>query len=229
MFRRESRQAIIEEGRFVEVPTPGATGMDRRAFGEFESPRGELASYAIGWATDADPRVGKITIGIGAGNPGGLTIHAAVVPDEEGHAFSLVDEPFEEVPEGGRHATAEQARADEDLPFMWAVADTVMERDRRAWWMLHWLLETEAISTRPVFERDEPILHVVHADDTIWQLIGSSDPSDDPAEARITHLFHAIDEDPTLVDVLDLEPGCWASRDRVGGEWARRRDPDAGA
>ena len=28
----------VEEGRLVEVPTPGATGMERRAFGEFVEP-----------------------------------------------------------------------------------------------------------------------------------------------------------------------------------------------
>jgi hypothetical protein len=34
----------VIEGRLVEAPTAGATGMDRRAFGEFVGPRGELAS-----------------------------------------------------------------------------------------------------------------------------------------------------------------------------------------
>jgi hypothetical protein len=71
----------VDEGRLLESPTAGATGVDRRAFGEFVGPRGELASYAFGWVTDADPHVGRISIGIGAGNPGGATIHAAIVPD----------------------------------------------------------------------------------------------------------------------------------------------------
>src|SRR5215211_47537 len=98
-------RVTVEEGRLLEVPTPEATAMDRRAFGEFVGAGGEFASYAFGWATDVDPPVGRITLGIGAGNPGGATFHAAVVPHDEGHAFSLVDEPFERVPEGGPDLT----------------------------------------------------------------------------------------------------------------------------
>jgi len=60
----------VEEGGLLEAPTPAATGTERRAFGEFVGPRGELASYAFGWATDVDPPFGRMTLGIGAGNPG---------------------------------------------------------------------------------------------------------------------------------------------------------------
>jgi hypothetical protein len=217
-------EVILEEGRLVEVPTAGATGMERRAFGEFVGPRGELASYAFGWATDTDPRAGRMTIGIGAGNPGGGSFHALVFVHDDGHAFALDDEPFERVPEGGPHLTADQARAHDDLPFVWAVADHVMTRDRRAWWMWHWLVGTRAIQTPQVFEREEPIL-LVHndADDDLWQLIGTTDGG---PEARIGHLHHAVDEDPTLIDVLDLPEGYSAIRERVGGPWTRRAEPD---
>ena len=210
---------VVEEGRLVEVPSPGASGVERRAFGEFVGPRGELASYALGWTTDADPVVGRITIGIGAGNPGGGTFHATVFLAEESYAFSLGDEPFERVPQGGPDLSAEQARAHPDLQFVWWVADIVMARDRRAWWMRHWLEGTRAIQTRQVFEREEPVLLVVNdADDELWQLIGSSDAGPD---GLIGHLHHAVDEDPTLADVLDLEPGEQAIRERVGGGWTR--------
>jgi hypothetical protein len=216
-------RVTVQEGRLFEVPTPAATGMDRRAFGEFVGGRGELASYALGWATDAEPRAGRLTIGIGAGNPGGGTFHAVVVAaDDGGHAFSLVDEAFDQVPEGGPDLTAEQARGHEDLPFIWWVADHVMQRDRRAWWMRHWLLGTRAIQTVEVFDRREPILLVANdADDALWQLIGSSDADPD---GKIGHLYHAVDEDPTLIDVLDLEPGHSAIRRRVGGAWTRQVD-----
>jgi hypothetical protein len=213
----------VEEGRLVEMPAPGATGMERRAFGEFVSHRGELASYAFGWTTGAESRVGRLTVGIGAGNPGGASFHAEVAWKEGGHAFRLVDEPFEDVPEGGPDLTADEARAHQDLEFVWAVADRVMWRDRRAWWMLHWVRGTMAISTREVFERSEPILLVANdADDELWQLIGPSDPGED---ATVGHLHHAVDEDRTLVDVLDLEPGEEAVRQGVGAEWIRRRSP----
>jgi hypothetical protein len=210
----------VREGRLLEAPTAAATGMDRRAFGEFVGPRGELASYAVGWTTDADPRAGRLTIGIGAGNPGGATFHALVVPADDGCAFSLVDDQFEEVPEGGPHIGAEEARAHVDLPFIWAVADEVMACDRRAWWMRHWLLGTRAILTPQVFDRSEPILLVVNdEDDELWQLIGASDAGED---GSIGHLWHAVDEDPTLVDVLDLEPGHAATRAGPGAPWTRR-------
>src|SRR5689334_3340536 len=122
----------------MEAPTAASTGMDRRAFGEFVGPGGELASYAFGWSPGAHPHVARLSIGIGAGNPGGGTFHAVVFPHQDGHAFSLIDEPFERVQQGGPDLTAQQARAHEDLPFVWWVADRVMQRDRRAWYMRHW-------------------------------------------------------------------------------------------
>ncbi|HVF79131.1 MAG TPA: hypothetical protein VNA28_12615 [Solirubrobacteraceae bacterium] len=209
----------VDEGRLVEFSPPDFSAVQRRAFGEFEGANGELASYALGWTTAADEHAGHFTIGIGIGNPGGGTFHARVFAHEGHHAFGLVDEPFEDVPQGGPHLTAAQARAHEDLPFIWWVADRVMERDRRAWWMRHWLLETRAIQTREVFELQEPILLVVNdADDDLWQLIGSSDAGPDGV---IGHLFHAVDEDPTLTEVLDLAPGERAVRTRVGAPWER--------
>lgn len=210
----------VLEGRFVEVPTSEADGMDRRAFGEFVGPRGELASYAFGWTTGSEPHVARLSIGIGAGNPGGGTFHAVVFQHQDGQAFSLVDEPFEQVPEGGPDLTAEQARAHEDLPFVWWVAECVMERDRRAQWMRHWLLGTHCIQTVEVFELREPVLRIVNdAEDGPWQLIGTTDAG---GSGKVGHLHHAVDEDPTLVDALDLAPGHSASRTHVGGPWTRR-------
>ncbi len=208
------------EGSFVEVPNAGATGMLRRAFGEFIGPRGELASYAFGWTSGSEPHVGRLSIGIGVGNPGGGTFHAVVFNHQDGHAFSLIDEPFEQVPQGGPDLTAEQARAHEDLPFVWWVADHVMERDRRAWWMRHWLLGTQCVQTIEVFERREPILLVGNdADDELWQLIGTTDA--DSSTGKIGHLHHAVDEDPTLIDVLDMPPGHTAQRIRPAAPWTR--------
>jgi len=208
------------EGSFVEVPTADGRGVDRRAFGEFISHRGELASYAFGWTTGSETHVARLSIGIGVGNPGGATFHAVVFTHEDGHAFTLVDEPFEDVPEGGPDLTADRARAHETLPFIWWVADTVMERDRRARWMRHWLLGTSSIQTHEVFERREPVLLVVNeASDGLWQLIGSTDA--DSSTGRIGHLCHAIDNDPTMLDILDLSPGHSAIRADIGEPWTR--------
>jgi hypothetical protein len=207
----------VLEGRFVSVPS--AEGIDRRAFGEFISPRGELASYAFGWTTAHDHQVARISIGIGVGNPGGGTFHAMVFERDEGIAYSLTDEPFEHVPQGGPDLTADEARAHEDLRFVWWVTDQVMERDRRAHWMRHWLLRTNCIQTIEVFERREPVLLICNDEDEIWQLIGTTDA--DASTGRIGHLYHAIDRDPTLLDVLDLPVGHRATRTDVGGPWTR--------
>ncbi|MBN6039638.1 hypothetical protein JYK18_32590 [Amycolatopsis sp. 195334CR] len=193
--------------------------MDRRAFGEFVGPGGELASYAFGWTTGADPHVARLSVGIGAGNPGGGTFHAVIFVDEGGHAFSLVDDPFERVPQGGPDLTADQARAHQDLPFVWWVTDQVMQRDRRAWWLLHWLLRTTCVQTLEVFEHREPVLFVHHdAEDGVWQLAGTSVA--DVGTAKTGHLHHAIDEDPSLVDVLSLPPGRGATRTGAGQPWS---------
>lgn len=211
----------VEEGRFVVSETEHGT--DRRAFGEFIGPHGELASFAFGWSSEADS--GRISIGIGAGNEGGGTFHAAIFENDGDIAYALIDEPFEDVPEGGPDLTAAEARAHEDLPFVWAVADTVMDRDGRAAWLRHWLLRTTSITTAPVMAGAEPIHYVSHeADDGMWQVIGTSDGTVD--NGRVGHLFHLVDADPTIVDVLDLEPGESATRDRVGGPWTRHSVDD---
>jgi hypothetical protein len=211
----------VEEGRLVETPTADASGMDRRAFGEFVSHRGEMASYALGWTT-GDPRhVGRLTVGMGVGNPGGGSFHAVIFEHEGGHAYSLVDEPFERVPQGGPDLTADEARAHDTLPFIWWVVDCVMERDRRAWWLRHWLVGTNAIQSAEVFERREPILRVAHhGDDGVWRLTGAS--GSDPATDKLGHLHHAIDEDPTLIDVLGLPPGRSMERTGPGKPWTGR-------
>lgn len=229
-FKREAEppsRPTVEPGRLVELPTPDAGGMERRAFGEFCSPRGELASYAFGWTTGAEEHVARFTVGIGAGNEGGASFHSVVFCDDEGgHAFGLVDEPFEDVPEGGPDLTADEARAHEALPFVWRVADDVMERDPRAWWMDHWLMGSWCIRTPEVFERTEPVLLVVRDHDGDWQLIGATGAGD---EGKVGHLHHSVDEDQTLVEVLDLEPGERAEREAVGGPWTRSTfPPEAG-
>jgi hypothetical protein len=72
------------------------------------------ASYAFGWTTRSEPQVGALSIGIGAGGPGGCMFHVVVFQHEDGHAFSLIDRPFEHAPQGGPDLTADQARVNED-------------------------------------------------------------------------------------------------------------------
>ena len=143
----------MEPGRLVESPCPHCGHMDRRAFGETVSPRDELASYAFGWVGGHEDRVGRLTIGIGAGNEGGGTFHVELRAGEDGWVMTLVDEPFEDVPEGGPDLSADEARAHESLRFVWWVAEEALAQDRRAWWMEAWLRGTRSFATKPVVGR----------------------------------------------------------------------------
>jgi hypothetical protein len=143
----------------------------------------------------------------------------ALFARDGGLGYRLVDEPFEDVPEGGPDLRAEQARAHDCIDFVWFVADTVMARDRRAWWLRHCLLGTRAFLSAEVFDDARPALYVVHEHDGDWQVLGASGGVGEP---RVAHLHHSVDEDPTLIDVLDLEPGEEAVRERRGGPWTRR-------
>ena len=210
----------ITEGRLIERDCPDCGGLERRAFGECESERGELASYAFGWTSGHQDRVARITIGIGAGNEGGGSFHAEIRVHEDGHAFALVDRPFEDVPEGGPDLTRDQGLEHPDLRFVWWVADEAMAQDRRAWWMLHWLHQTAAFATAPIVEGSEPVRIVARDDDerADWQLLCATVPADDP---QLFHLFHALDRDQSLLAVLDLEPGQRAERRKLVGGWRR--------
>ena len=212
----------IDEGRLVERTCAHCGNVERRAFGDVESRRGELASYAIGWTSGHDDRVGHMTVGIGAGNPGGGSFHAVVgMGDDERWGMGLVDEPFEDVPQGGPDLTREEGLAHVDIDFVWLVADHVMELDRRARWMEHWLRMTPAHATAPVVERAEPVRHVIRHEDGAWRLLCGTTAED--AEPLLLHLFHALDEDQTLLDVIDLEPGRRADRNDPGRRWKRRK------
>jgi hypothetical protein len=81
---------------------------------------------------------------------------------------------------------------------------------------------TTSIQTAEVFDQKEPILYVSHdADDGLWQLIGASDA--DPATAELSRLHHAVEHDPTLLEVLDLKPGENAYRTGPDQPWTREQ------
>jgi len=209
----------ITEGRLVDRVCPHCGGIERRAFGESESSRGELASYAFGWTVGHDDeRFGALTIGIGAGNEGGGSFHAAVGEHEGGYAMGLADEPFEDVPEGGPDLSREEALEHPDLKYVWWVADEVMEQDRRARWMLHWIFATPARVTRAVYDGREQVATVARDTDGGWELTGRSA---DLSDTRDSRLHQALDRDQTLLGVLDLEPGQRAQRRRLRGGWKR--------
>jgi hypothetical protein len=210
----------IHEGRMLERPCPHCGGLERRAFGESVSAAGELASYAIGWTAPHEERVGYLTVGIGAGNPGGGTFHAEVRPHEGRYGMGLVDRPFEDVPEGGPDLSREQALEHPDLRYVWWVADEVMAQDRRAIWMFHWLSATPAFAGASVIDGEEPARTVAReAEQGGWRLLGRGSRAED---GQLVQLYDAVERDPSLLDVLDLAPGQRAERRRLGGGWKRR-------
>ena len=155
-----------------------------------------------------------------------ITAVRAAAPEGESDAAGRLECRWQrdQLPEAIRELVLDDQRlrndicAHEDLPFIWWVTDHVMRHDRRAWWMRHWLLGTSCIQTLEVFGRREPTLLISHdADDGMWQLIGASHA--DGGTGKLGHLHHAVDEDPTLIDVLDLPPGRSAVRSGVGKPW----------
>lgn len=193
--------------------------VERRAFGESESDRGELASYAIGWTSGHEEPVGHMTIGIGVGNPGGGSFHIEIRIVDGEPGMRLVDGPFESVPQGGPDLTRAQALEHEDLPYVWFVADNVMAQDRRAAWMEHWLRGTRAFVTARVAEDLGAVRRVVRDQEGDWQLFDALEG--DPGESRVTHLSHLIDADQSLLDVLDLGVGEEATRMSRDAAWVR--------
>jgi hypothetical protein len=210
----------IEEGRLLKRSCPDCGNLEWRAFGDVESARGELASYAFGWALAHEDAKGRLTIGIGAGRPGGGSFHADVRVGQDRLGLALVDEPFEDVPQGGPHLSRAEALAHVDVDFVWSVADQVMAQDRRAWWMEHWLRATRAFATTPVVDGTAPVRHVVRDDDeqADWQLLCST-----AEKIHLFHLHHALDRDQTLLEILDLEPGQRADRKGPRRRWKRSR------
>ncbi len=208
----------IEEGCLVESRCPDCGNLERRAFGESISDRGELASYALGWTAGHEDLVGWMTIGIGAGNPGGGTFHieVRVVDEDSGVGMGLVDTPFEDVPQGGPDLTRAEALAHPDIEYIWFVVDEVMEQDRRARWMEHWLLGTRAFVSARALDGAAPVRRVVHDHEQEWLLSDEQEATD----VRLIHLFHALDRDPSLVELLVLEPGHEAVRSSVGDDWS---------
>ncbi len=73
------------------------------------------------------------------------------------------------------------------------------------------------LTTRPVAEGLERAMLVLHAHDRTWQIIGSTDGSED--NAVVIHFSHLVERDSSLAAAHDLPPGGIMERDFVG--WRR--------
>ena len=82
-----------------------------------------------------------------------------------------------------------------------------------------------AITTRQVLEDGLPILMVIHySDDHSWAFLCNT--TGDSEDGRVIGMESALELDPSIAEVADLQPGWIASRERVGGEWICEQSPD---
>lgn len=78
----------------------------------------------------------------------------------------------------------------------------------------------QAIVCPHVFRAERPILYVMHEKQHEWQVLcGGSDHDERPT---LVHLHHLVELDPTLRELIDLEPGHEAERDAVDAPWRRK-------
>jgi hypothetical protein len=71
-----------------------------------------------------------------------------------------------------------------------------------------------------VFEREMPILYVTRPDGE-WCFLCGGDHPEDASAYRVVGIGHAIAMDPSLAEVVDLQPNEEAERTDVGGTWTR--------
>jgi hypothetical protein len=101
---------------------------------------------------------------------------------------------------------------------------TVAEADREDW-PFDQGHNVAAISDRRVFDLGKPVLFVVHySDDHSWAFLAGADFISE--NAMVVGMGTIVGRDPTLRQIADLPSGWTATRDRVGGDWNRREDPD---
>ena len=73
-----------------------------------------------------------------------------------------------------------------------------------------------------VFDGSKPVLFVTRPEGDWCALCGGEHP-DDASQYRVVGLNHVIDRDPTVSEVLDLQPNEEAEREAVGESWVRSR------
>jgi hypothetical protein len=80
--------------------------------------------------------------------------------------------------------------------------------------------EVAALTTRQVLDRESPIRYVIHyPDDHSWAfLCGTTNETDD---YRMIHMHHALEMDPSLSTIADLELGWSAWREDQHSPWER--------
>ncbi len=76
-----------------------------------------------------------------------------------------------------------------------------------------------AVIQRTVLRGDEPAREVVHADDGSW-LVGDgvNDPNE-PGASTASHIWHAIEQNSSMVELANMPPGHIAKRSGPSDPW----------
>lgn len=72
-----------------------------------------------------------------------------------------------------------------------------------------------------VFDHERPVL-LVSREDGDWSLLCGDYHEDDASAYRVVGIGHVIESDPTLEEILDLEPDFEAERPSLGERWTIR-------
>jgi hypothetical protein len=75
---------------------------------------------------------------------------------------------------------------------------------------------------RNVYERDVPVLYVVHDHNDDWEMLCGGNEHDSQAECVVLHKEHLANRDPGLTEVFDLLPGWAAERESADAPWTRQ-------
>ena len=86
--------------------------------------------------------------------------------------------------------------------------NTIPSRDQKTYVCIH------------VFKKERPTLLVTRADGD-WCFLCGQEDEDVANSYRVVGLGHLIDADPTLSEILNLEPEQEAERQSVGANWIR--------
>lgn len=78
--------------------------------------------------------------------------------------------------------------------------------------------DTAVFTCRHILDEGKPILYASHyTDDGMWQfLCGETHIMD---EARIVSLMYIYQRDPSVGELGDMPPGCFAERHAIGDPW----------
>jgi hypothetical protein len=84
--------------------------------------------------------------------------------------------------------------------------------------------DTAAFTTKFVLEDKKVITYVTHEiEDGAWQFFSDDQFEDFESVAKIVGLNEIIEKDPTLKELINMEPGYIATRKYKGDKWKIKR------